>query len=226
MQPFARSILEAIKTNTILDPGGIQPPETPEEIDTVQMDLVDHLGGIGAWKVSPWTQDSAMWAGPIPRHWVWQSGKEIEFGRYGIEVELALVRKADGTYDWAPAFELVQSRLGSADAWPPSAKAGDLFSTAGLVVGAPGPMENQALSNKNIIFINGEERQAIASEISISALLNAAGHVEAQANRLARPLETGTIIMTGARLGPLPQKAPYLYAEIEDLGAVEIGTRF
>jgi 2-keto-4-pentenoate hydratase len=225
MQPFVQSVLAAIESNIPVRRGNVEPPHTPAEVERAQVVAIESLGGIGAWKVSPWTEKGSMWAGPIPRTWIRQSSETIEFGRYRIEVEFALVRTADGGYELAPAIELLQSRLDPADEWPALAKEADLFSTAGLVIGTPLSMPSNALSVRKITLNNGNEPQTVSTELSIPALLNAASWVEAHASRLGLPIEAGMIILTGARIGPVPQKDSYLRAEISDLGSVEIGSR-
>ncbi|HEY8574930.1 MAG TPA: hypothetical protein VIL88_01180 [Devosia sp.] len=223
MQYFAQSVLEAIELNTPIQRDRVEPPVLQADVERVQLDVVERLGGVGAWKVSPWTTTGSMWAGPIPSKWIRRSGEAIEPGRYSIEVEFALVRTEAGDYVLAPAFELLQSRLDSTQDWPASAKEADLFSTAGLVIGTSHPLPSEPLSSRVMVLTNGKTLQSINTELSVPKLLQAASWTEEQAVRLGIPVEAGTIILTGARIGPLPQTTSYLRAEISGFGFVEIG---
>lgn len=226
MHQFTLQLLDAIQRDDTVRSAMATLPSAAEA-QAIQTELVTALGGAGAWKVSPWSETAAMAAAPIPRPWIYQSGQHISVPvGTRIEVEFALVVTQDNAFAIAPAPELVRSRLEPDTDWPGPAKTADLLSTAGLVLGKARPLPTETNSPVDIRLTSGDGLVHDRNDtLSLEPLLRAAGWAADYADQLGRPFAPGTIVMTGARIGPLPIAIGRNVADISGVGMVEISVR-
>ncbi|WP_173088352.1 hypothetical protein [Devosia sp. 1635] len=223
MHPFTTQLLDAITTGNPVPRTTATPPQTPAESEAIQSELIAALGGIGAWKVSPWSPGATMTAAPIPKAWVHQSAETVDLSGLRFEVEFALVVAGDGSFRIAPALEFIRSRTQADAEWPAAAKHADLLVTGGLVLGTPQPLP-PAYSEIAVAIqlLAGDESQTLTTNLSVSDLLEAARWTSEYASRIGLPFTPGTVIITGARLGPIELAANHIRAELDSFGAVEI----
>lgn len=222
MHAFAAALLDAMAQRRLV-PRHAPVPQSREEAEAVQTQLIGALGGAGGWKVSPWSGDEkAMLAAPIPQAWVHGPGDIVgAASEILLEVELALILAEDRSFLLAPAFELVRSRLEPGTDWGAIVKSADLLATAGLVLGAAVPLPEDG-SCEIRLSTSDDEQAVVTTTLAREPLLRAADWVMAQADRMGLPLSVGTPILTGARLGPIPVGPGRSVAEISGLGAVAL----
>jgi 2-keto-4-pentenoate hydratase len=224
MHILTQHLLEALRSGqaNAFDTGLV--PATLADAETVQAELVGALGGHGAWKVSPWSPTAIMGAAPIPQAWMHRSGDRVRVhAGTRLEVEFALVLGANNTWQLAPAFELVDTRLDPASQWPDLAKRGDLLSSAGLVLGAAQALPADGVSERAVSLTLGDgTTQEVRTILDLAALMGAANWLLADAERRNLPLTDGTTIITGARIGPIALPMGETRASIEGLGTVEM----
>ena len=203
MHPFTRTLLEADRTAspvTVSEPG----PQTIVEADTIQLELIEALGGHGGWKITPWSSPDAMLAAPIPSAWMWRSTETLEPAPGSrLEVEFALVRQENG-WHVCLAFEFLRSRLAGTD-WSPLARRADLLSAGGIVVGPARPLAGLPYGEAELTLAHSTtETVTVTTTFDPATLMLAAGWLEEHAARLGQPIVPGTVVITSARIGPLP----------------------
>jgi 2-keto-4-pentenoate hydratase len=222
MHAFTIQLLDAIAHGTTVARATASLPQTSAESQSVQAELIGALGGVGGWKVSPWSPGATLSAAPMPASWVHRSGDALDLSGLRFEVEFALVSTADGSFMIAPALELMRSRLEAGADWPDHAKTADLLVTAGLVLGTPQPLPSQGELICEIELVAGTERKSATTSLSIEALVEAAKWTADYAQRIGLVFPAGTPVITGARMGPLEFAADHIRAEITGFGAVEV----
>lgn len=224
MHPFSQLLLEALHTGSPVKYANADVPATEDEALSVQAELMEALGGEGAWKVSPWSEGVAMWASPIPRAWIRRSGDQIAMqAGLRLEVEFALLLESDGSWQIAPAFELVTSRIDSNADWPELAKRADLHSSAGVIVGKAQPLPVDPAADRSITLTLGDGTELHAKTILSRKILAEAAQwlLDHAANR-GLPLRPGTTVMTGARMGPMPFPLGITTAHIDGMESVSM----
>ncbi|KRA40253.1 hypothetical protein [Devosia sp. Root635] len=227
MHPFTAQLQQALQHDKPVPRREAAIPSAWADTMAIQGELIDSLGGAGAWKVSPWSEVAAMVAAPIPAAWVYRSGQGISLQPgLRLEVELALVSIGTGGFTIAPAFELVRSRLEPGADWPDLAKKADLMSTAGLVLGSTQPLPGGDDPDCSIHLTAGDgATQTVTTPVLLDPLLRAAAWAADYAERLGSPFVAGTVVMTGARIGPVDIAAGTTIARLDGLGAVQFQAR-
>lgn len=203
MHPFTQALLKAHRQATPLTDSE-HVPQTIGEADAIQFEFSDALGGHGGWKMTPWSSAEAMLAAPIPQAWMGQSGAVIrpEPGSR-LEVEFALLR-GEGDWQVCLAFEFLRSRLAGQD-WSSLARRADLLSAGGVVQGAAHPIGALAAEDGQLRLIHADNpAESVTTTFDPTSLLAAANWLESHAAELGRPLQPGMVVITGARIGPLP----------------------
>ncbi|UYN98082.1 MAG: hypothetical protein KIT02_08785 [Devosia sp.] len=226
MHAFSEQFLAAVDKSTVVDRAMAQLPADAAEVMAIQRQNIDALGGPGGWKVTPWIEGVPMSTAPIPARWIRPSGATIPMVEgLLLEVELALSRTADGNYLLLPVFELVLRRLDPKSDWPELAKQAGLMSTDGMVLGTPRPMPSADIAELPIVLTQGDGSQVrINTPLDRTALLKAAEFVTDYATQLGHPLQAGTVVTTGARIGPIPVLSGRTSVDMADLGTVEFQT--
>lgn len=203
MHPFTQALLDADRLETPLTASG-HLPQTIAEADAVQFEFCNALGGHGGWKMTPWSSAETMLAAPIPRAWMHRSPTTIGPAPGSrLEVEFALVRDTKG-WQVCLAFEFLRSRL-AGEGWSPLARRADLLSAGGVVSGASRPLGTLASGDGTLTLTHSNTPAiTVTTLFDPAALLAAAAWLEGHAAKLGRPILPGMVVITSARIGPLP----------------------
>lgn len=219
----ARALIAACQAGTQLDhlPQAVA---TLDEAYRVQTAFVAAAGGIGGWKVSPLRPGAPPRCSPIPAPFIRSPAASVAGPRgsdWLVEIEIAVRLKAGlspagGAVTRAavaaaidtvhPAIEIVESRLVAGLDAPDLDRVADLQCCGGVILG-PGRTDWQALDFSAEIAELTSGRETVRSEVvqpatgeTLDALVWLAGHAAERGS----PLRAGQVIITGARLGPLP----------------------
>jgi 2-keto-4-pentenoate hydratase len=203
----------------------------------VQSETILALGPLGAWKVSPYPDSGEPVCSPLPLSYVKASGAPLPRAALHdphIEVEIAFTLDRDlgagATADDARAaigsvhvaLEIIASRYTDRHAVPRTAALADLQSGAGIVLGAPigfDPTFEFGAETLALRFDNAEvagTANGPTTDNAIRALAWLASHAHSRST----PLLAGTVIITGARLGPKPLTGKAIVATSVHLGQV------
>lgn len=203
MHPFTHALLEANDKASPLSTSECA-PETPGEANTIQFEFTDALGGHGGWKMTPWSSADQMLAAPIPQAWMAASSNTVQPPRGSrLEVEFALVREENG-WQACLAFEFLRSRL-AGQSWTPLARRADLLSAGGVVTGPSRPLNSLSSGDGQLTLTHSASPAvSVTTTFDPALLLAAAAWLEQHAASLGRPITAGMVVITGARIGPLP----------------------
>ncbi|MEG4642186.1 fumarylacetoacetate hydrolase family protein [Paracoccus sp. APAP_BH8] len=199
-------------------PGLVPPPPDPDAAYAVQRAVIRALGG-GAWKMALLAGRDRH-AGALPGRGVVRSDALLPPlpADACIEVETALIlgadlpagataaAAADAIAEVRLAFELVAPRLADRGTALPLELMADGFGSAGIVLGDVLPDWRDGMTGPLGIALWLDERRVAVPETAASLaeavdfLAWLAGHAAAQ----DLPLCQGDVIITGARIGPLP----------------------
>lgn len=220
MHPFTQALGKADAQAKPLSASD-QQPQTIAEAEAIQFEFSDALGGHGGWKMTPWSSPEAMLAAPIPQQWIYQSPITVQpVAGSRLEVEFALLREESG-WQVCLAFEFLRSRLSTSQTWPALASRADLLSAGGLVYGLPQPLHTLRTGDGQLTLTHSNSPDVtVTTTFDPIALLASAAWLEGHAARLGRPLLPGMIVITSARIGPLPiVTGTYVasWAELEDV---------
>lgn len=190
--------------------------ETPADAAAayaVQHGVLAGLGDPGGvWKMALLGGVSRE-AAILPRAALHRSGAVLPMAAHSaIEVETALILAGDpgpeasvaAIAEIRLAFELVASRL-PPDA-PPLARMADGFSSAGVVLGSRIDAPITALPDRlgiNLI-LDGTAADTHETAAPMGDALDFLGWLSGHARRHGHPLKRGDVVITGARIGPLP----------------------
>lgn len=217
-------------------------PADREEAYRIQNETVAALGPVGAWKVAPMPETGLPFCSPILKADIVADGAVLERRRLAglaIEVEIAFVLRHDlpaGATDYAvdeirpaiggilPVIEIVASRYADRRAVPQLAAIADLQSSGALVLGKALAVDalpefgRQAMRLELDGTLAQETGEGATTANALSALAWLAGH----AARRGLPLSAGTVVITGARLGPTPFSGERALASADGLGALSV----
>ncbi|HWU16657.1 MAG TPA: fumarylacetoacetate hydrolase family protein [Devosia sp.] len=222
----------------LLDPALV--PASAEAAYAIQNEIVAALGPVGAWKVTPTPAEGALFASPILKSTVYQDGatlKAADLPGIGIEVEVAVtigqdlpgkaggytpedIRAALGSIHIA--IEVLASRYRDRKAVPQLAGIADLQSSGAVVLGpavsaaALPEFGQQAMA----LVYDGVEVKTTAGNASTQNVLASLAWLADHAAARGLPLTAGTVVITGARIGPLDVSAKLITAEAPGLGKV------
>ncbi|WP_449044687.1 fumarylacetoacetate hydrolase family protein [Paracoccus versutus] len=218
-------------------PGLTPPPPDTAAAYAVQRAVIRALGG-GAWKMALLAGRDRH-AGALPGQGTVRTGACLPLPADAcIEVETALVLGADLPAGAGPsaaaaaiaevrlAFELVAPRLADRKAAQPLELMADGFGSAGIVLGDVLPGWRDGMTGPLGIELWLDGRRVAAPE-AVASLAEAvdflawlAGHAAAQ----DLPLCRGDVIITGARIGPLPLDGARIARA--RAGGAEVSARF
>ncbi|WMT91997.1 fumarylacetoacetate hydrolase family protein [Pelagibacterium sp. H642] len=227
--PLTQLLLDARSANTPLASVAESVlPTTLEDAYRVQAETVAALGGVGGWKVIPTPADDKPSCSPIPASVLLENGATLARGARA-EVEIAVVIGKDLTEqrqytagDIAEALsgihlvlEFVGSRFTDPTQMPVLATTADLQSNVAVVLGPKVQSEGfPALDKQDIaLFDNGVEIQSTAGNASTDAMFDAVAWLANHARSRGLPLTAGTVVITGARLGPIAVSGPEIEAK-------------
>lgn len=243
--PLTDLLLAHRANRTLIDtlPAALEPVDAQTAYQ-VQTETVHALGPVGAWKVQPYPEQGEPFTAPILSNTVFQDGVELsreDFAGLAIEGEIAVkfnraldgkpggytvddVRDAIGSLHIA--IEVLGSRFIDRTSVPALVGIADLQSNGAVVVG-PAMSANtwpelaeQALR----LTVDGVE---IASTAGNGSTLNTLTSLAWLANHAATrglPIKAGDVIITGARLGPLPLDGKHV--EISGDGFASVSATF
>lgn len=194
------------------------PPDTAAAY-AVQSEVMRRLGGRASWKMALLAGRDRH-AAPMPASEVVASGCTLPAlpPDAAIEVETAFILSADLPAGCTPgaaleavaevrlAFEIVSSRYHDRTSVPPLEAMADCFSSAGIVLGDPIPDWRTDLDQPLGLTL-ALDGQPVAATEQIPALIETADFIALLATHAAgqnMQLSAGTVIITGARIGPIP----------------------
>jgi 2-keto-4-pentenoate hydratase len=217
------------------------PPElTPPDMATayaIQSEVLAAIGPVGAWKVSPVPAEGQPFCSPLPASYVHGSGATLtRSGLHGLAVEVEVGLKlgrdlpAGSTVEDARAaigsihlaLEIVASRYTDRTSVAREAAFADFQSSGAIVLGDPVAFDGlpdfaqQALS----LTLDGQADASTQTGPSTGNLLSAITWLADHAASRGLPLTSGTVIITGARLGPVAFDGREAVAEGDGLGTV------
>lgn len=196
----------------------VAPPDAAAAY-AIQDAVLRRIGGRVSWKMALLGGRERHTAG-MPASEVCTTGASLSGlpPDAAIEVETAFVLGADlapvcaasdvlkAISDVRLAFEIVGSRFADRTAVPPLAAMADSFSSAGIVLGDPIPNWRSVLDTPLglTLVLDGDEvfapEQAPNLAETMDFLIWLAQHAAAH----GFPLTAGDVIITGARIGPIP----------------------
>lgn len=215
-------------------------PQTVEDAYRVQNETVAALGPVGAWKVQPMPEAGVPFAAPILARTVLADGailRAADFPSLGIEVEVAVtlsrdLPRQDQDYTAADlpsaigsfhvALELLASRFIDRSKVPQLTGIADLQHSGAVVLGPPVSVASlpefgtqpMSLSMDDVIVAKTSGNASTANMMAALAWL--ANHAIARGLHLT----AGDVVITGARLGPVPLRGSSIRAHAEGLGSV------
>ncbi|QDA36718.1 hydratase (plasmid) [Paracoccus liaowanqingii] len=196
----------------------VTPPDTTAAY-AVQSEVTRQLGGRASWKMAL--------LGGRDRHTAAMPGSEVVASGCtlpvlppdaAIEVETAFILGADLPAGSTPdaaleavaevrlAFEIVSSRYHDRTSVPPLEAMADCFSSAGIVLGDPIPDWRTDLDQPLGLTL-ALDGQPVATTEQTPTLTGTADFLAWLATHAAgqnMQLSAGTVIITGARIGPIP----------------------
>ena len=215
-------------------------PRTAEEAYRIQNETVAALGPVGAWKVQPMPETGLPFAAPILARTIFADGAKLrvsDFPSFGLEVEVAVTLNRDlprreqaySAEDMRAAiaslhlaFEVLASRFVDRQKVPQLAGIADLQHSGAIVLGPAFPAQSLpelgslaiALSVDDVATAKTAGNATTANMLAALAWL--ANHTAAR----GLALKAGNVIITGARIGPVPVTGRQAEARTEALGSV------
>ena len=214
-------------------------PADPATAYAVQDLVTASLGAIGGWKTAPTTGEGVpySWA-PIPAAGIQADGADItgaDFPRAGLELEIGLLLGSDLPPRAEPyalnevtdaiagirvCLEVIASRYATPGARNPLEKIADAQSAAGLVVGSgTDDWRNTDLAATELSLEHAGQRHTATGGAVIAQLLEATVRLANGTQRLGG-LRAGQVIITGARIGPVPAATGDIVGTIHPVGTV------
>jgi len=225
---------------TMANPPAELVPTSLADAYAIQNEIVAAIGPAGAWKVTPMPADGEPNCSPILARNVHPDGATLRSATLpglSIEVEVAvtigqaLPGKAGG---YAPddvkaavaslhvVLEVLGSRFHERTAAPRLAGMADLMNNGAVITGPAVAATDwpefgqQALS----LSFDGVEQQTTAAGETTENILAALTWLANHAAGRGLPLKAGDVVITGARLGPIPFARGTVVAEAPGLGKV------
>ena len=215
-------LIAAIRSETKLAALPNATSATLGEAYAVQNAIVDMEGPVGGWKVSPLRADGEPRCSPIPATFFVSSPaifKSEFLSLYQAELEIAvrlgshlLPRNGQPSVNEVaasiaaihPSIELLSSRFTVDSAASEFHRIADLQNCARVVIGK-GLTDWRKLEFSDLslnMALDGTFQHAAPLQPSTERTLAAIGWLATHAEQRGRPLKSGDIIITGARLGP------------------------
>lgn len=191
----------------------IPPPGNTVDAYAVQQALMRRLGDPGGvWKMAL-LGGVGRQASVLPRAALAESGAQLTLPPHAmIEVETALILAhdpgqnpdLDSIADIRLAFEIVATRFAARPS--PLQAMADSFNSVAVILGTAIPFWRDGLPDRLGITLTLDGQQATVSEASapLADAMDFLGWLSQHAQRQGRPLKAGDVVITGARIGPLP----------------------
>ncbi len=215
-------------------------PQTAEDAYRIQNETVTALGPVGAWKVQPMPESGLPFASPILASNVLADGAAMTAADYpsiGIEVEVAVTLSRDlpmrdGDYkaeempsaiaSFHLAFEILASRFVDRSQVAKLTGIADLQHSGAVVLGPAISFDALPEFGQQPIVLEMDDAP-VASTPGNASTANMMAALAWLANHAAErnlPLKAGNVVITGARLGPVPLTGRQIKAHAEGLGSV------
>jgi 2-keto-4-pentenoate hydratase len=197
-------------------------PADAESAYAVQHRVTEELGAIGGWKTAPAKDGVAFDWAPIPASGVFADNAEIalaDFPRAALELEIGLVLGSDlpsraepyhldeisaAIVEMRVCLELFGSRFADPAERAPLERLADAQNAAGVVVGTgPANWRDIDLAAADLSFDYAGERYTAQGGHALLPLLAACTALANGAGALGG-LRAGQVVITGARIGPIP----------------------
>ena len=237
--------LIAARSGAALPLGSVEPGDLAEAC-AIQEATVAALGGCGGWKVGAASPSAAPTFAPLPRAGIlaaaepWVStapwvAVEVEIAfRVARVVGAELAERLDDRAAIAEAFdaamvavEIVETRLADWTDASPLAKAADLLSHGGLIVGQPVPLHGIGFDFASVtarLEIDGREPIETTAGNPAGNPLRLLGPLARHCVERRLPLQPGQIVTTGSFTGLTEIAAPTGFtATIQPFGALRSG---
>ncbi len=234
----AQALVQARQSGIALANLGADAPDTLAAAYAIQDATLALIGPVGGWKVGP-GPDGTPRCAALPLAGIQMSGAQYAAPNgCEVEVETAFVLRDDlapGTPLTTPAqvmaavgairlaFEVLGTRYTDRKAVGPLEGIADLQSHGGVVLGAevPGWRDVDLGALDMALQVNGMAQQTPQRHTSLAETLPSLIWLADHAARRGHPFGPGTIIISGARIGPYPVPAmAEVRAECSGLGHV------
>jgi 2-keto-4-pentenoate hydratase len=214
-------------------------PQDMEAAYAIQTETMAVLGPVGAWKVSPYPETGEPLCSVLPASYLHQSGATLDradLHDLGIEVEIALTLGQDLPGGTTPqeaqaaigsvhlALELIASRFTDRTSIPRTAAFADLQNSGGIVLGAPVRFDAlPELGGEAMTLVyDGEETASATGGPSTDNVLRSLAWLATHAASRGLELKQGTVVITGARIGPKPFAGRVVAARSDRFGTIEV----
>lgn len=217
-------------------------PQTADDAYRVQNETIAALGPVGAWKIQPMPETGLPFASPILASTIKANGSALraaDFAGLGIEVEVAVILNRDlpalpqgyGADDMPSAIasvhvalEILGSRFIERTKVPQLVGIADLQSGGSVVLGPAMPAQPLPEFGQQgmVIDIDGTQVASTDGNATTANMMTALAWLANHAAARGLPLAAGTVIITGARLGPVPLTGKKVEARADKLGVVSV----
>jgi len=193
------------------------------EVNRIQDATIALQGPIGGWKVSPVDRGTGRICVPIPQSYVHTSPATLPLGAFAPEIEVEIGVRigrdlpaaaepytaetvADAVASLHLVFEVVGSRFLDRKVVGQMTAIADLGTCAAIVIGAPiSDWRGIEVGGvKARLTIGGTEAGASDGGWTTAEMLEALAALANHAAARCGGLKAGAVVITGARIGPLP----------------------
>lgn len=232
--PLAEALLAHRARAALID--GLSAELIPSDLEAayaVQTETIRGLGPVGAWKVSPFPSSGEPAASPLLRSDLFEDGAALiasDYAGIGIEAEVAVTLNRalpaqptpytpDDLHDAVGslhlAIEVIATRYADRAKVPLLAQIADLQNGGAIVLGrARQGSEWPELGQQPInLSADGKIVESVTGGATTANVLAALSWLANHAAARGLPLEAGTVVITGARIGALPLTGKQLLVE-------------
>lgn len=222
---------EAARLLSEANASGRKLPALPPELQPASIEeayAVQHAwprkAPIYGWKVGPGATPDGLCAAPLLGIAALASPADVPFSEgLGIEVEVTVTLGADNAIaSLHMSYELFQSRYADRTQVGFASVLADHLNNAGIVVGPAATAEVPLETLEVVLTEDGVEIARTATGMSLDETKTNIAWLAKHAAKHGAPLAAGTVILTGARLGPIGIKPGSRYVATSPLGAVEL----
>jgi 2-keto-4-pentenoate hydratase len=179
---------------------------------------------IYGWKVGPGATPCGLCAAPLLGNAPLASLAEVPFSEgLGIEIEVTVtLGEGNAVASLHMSYELFQSRYADRTQVGFASVLADHLNNAGIVIGPAADAEIPLETLEVVLTEDGAEIARTATGMSLAETKTNIAWLAKHAATSGTPLAAGTVILTGARLGPIEVKPGSRYVAMSPLGAVEL----
>ncbi|MBC9245309.1 hydratase [Paracoccus sp. 11-3] len=206
-------------------------PATTRDAYAVQQAVMQRLGDPGGvWKMALLGGVDRE-ASILPQAALADSGAQLALPSHAmVEVETALILAKDpgpkpdlnSIADIRLAFEIVATRFAAAPS--PLQAMADSFNSVAVILGGSVPHWQDGLPDRLGIALTLDGQRIAATEAAapLADVMDFLGWLSHHARAQGRPLKAGDVVITGARIGPLPLAKARLASAVAMSASVEL----